>query len=55
MQIRVPIKRRSLFQRVIRIPKMWYLLNGTLKGVPIFTRVSFLLSSAWIVLKPYKK
>lgn len=49
MEIR--IKRRNYIQRLIRLPKMWYMQNKQLKGVDLLDRLWWFYCSAKIVLK----
>ena len=48
------IKRRSKYQRLIRIPSMWYNQWLSLKGVDVESKISFMWESACIVMRPYK-
>ena len=50
----IPLKIRTPFQRLIRIPNMWYKQYNSLKGVPFLIKVSFLWNSAKIVMKKRK-
>jgi len=45
------IKKRSFIQRLVRIPGMWKMQLNLLKGVPLKDKVSFMLSTALIVLR----
>ena len=46
-----PIQKRSILQRLIRIPGMWRKQWNYFENVPIKDKIIFLLRSAWIVLK----